>query len=125
MSSLRLPRPLLRRVLCTLLLALLWAQWSARVHAIEHGGGPLGPAGVVQAAPSPTTAITGTDHWGHGVGTAECRLFDQLLGGQVPAPAAATAPLSALADRLPWPRARVAPVAERAAWQQARAPPRA
>jgi hypothetical protein len=129
----RLPRPLLQRVLCTLLIALLWTQWSARVHAVEHGPAPgaVGTLGMAAAVTAPATAgaegpaASAHDHWAHGAGSAECRLLDQLLGVQAPGPSATPTPGSAPACEAPAARPTSAQHAQPPGWPQARAPPRA
>jgi hypothetical protein len=79
MSSVH-PRRMARRIVGVLLLALSLglSQWSALAHAIAHSTGLPADSAGSSAHAGDVLELT----WGHEAGTPECRLFDQLLGGQ-------------------------------------------
>jgi hypothetical protein len=67
-----------RRLSGVLLLGLLLAQATALSHGISHS--------PVRLQEHHSSAVEPSDHWGHENGTPECRLVDQLMGGQAPGP---------------------------------------
>ena len=83
-------RRLTLRIVAAMLTALLAAQWWVLGHAIAHGSAHASaqgvPHGMVVSAANASAVVDigdGPDTvWGHEAGAPECRLLDQLLGGQ-------------------------------------------
>lgn len=83
-------RRLTLRIVAVMLIALLAAQWWVLGHAIAHGSAHATAQGVahgmvVSAGNASAVVEIGNGPntvWGHEAGAPECRLLDQLLGGQ-------------------------------------------
>ncbi len=126
-----------------MLLAMLWGQWTARSHAVEHAqpavlgqargdgaGAAADPAGHDAAQEGPHGAagqLQPHDHdsWGHESGAPVCQLIDQLLAAQAdggPIPSTPCVPAADLPARVEPPHLALSPVL----WAyEARGPPRA